>query len=187
MSGAWAWVWKYVLLCFSFKFWECVDRAYVRWKIVESVWGKIKWGWLKERSVRYSLRELKRSSLSECASCARFGERGVQKVFGGSFMCKLKAQEGSLVLSPRLQLLVQWHGLRLSAASDAFAWVLFSPVWEIPRSWYTHVTGRRRMSAVVFACRFEELRLGHTFGSMRAWQPKCGCSETDLLLAETFI
>ena len=21
----------------SFKFWECVDRAYVRWKIVESV------------------------------------------------------------------------------------------------------------------------------------------------------
>ena len=28
MSGAWAWVWKYVLLCFSFKFWECVDRAY---------------------------------------------------------------------------------------------------------------------------------------------------------------
>ena len=60
-------------------------------------------------------------------------------------------------------------------------------VWEIPRSRYTHVTGRRRMSAVVFACRFEELRLGHTFGSMRAWQPKCGCSETDLLLAETFI
>ena len=42
-------------------------------------------------------------------------------------------------------------------------------------------------SAVAFACRFEELRLGHTFGSMRAWQPKCGCSETDLLLAETFI
>ena len=62
-----------------------------------------------------------------------------------------------------------------------------SSVWEIPRSRYTHVTGRRRMSAVVFACRFEELRLGHTFGSMRAWQPKCGCSETDLLLAETFI
>ena len=60
-------------------------------------------------------------------------------------------------------------------------------VWEIPRSRYTQVTGRRRMSAVVFACRFEELRLGHTFGSMRAWQPKCGCSETDLLLAETFI
>ena len=60
-------------------------------------------------------------------------------------------------------------------------------VWEIPRSRYTHVTGRRRMSAVVFACRFEELRLGHTFGSMRAWQPKYGCSETDLLLAETFI
>ena len=22
---------------FSFKFWECVDRAYVRWKIVERV------------------------------------------------------------------------------------------------------------------------------------------------------
>ena len=101
MSGAWAWVWKYVLLCFSFKFWECVDRAYVRWKIVESVWGKIKWGWLKERSVRY--RELKRSSLSECARCAGFGERGDQKVFGRSFMCELKAQEGSLVLSPRLQ------------------------------------------------------------------------------------
>ena len=60
-------------------------------------------------------------------------------------------------------------------------------VWEIPRSGYTHVTGRRRMSAVVFACRLEGLRLGHTFGSMRAWQPKCGCSETDLLLAETFI
>ena len=58
-------------------------------------------------------------------------------------------------------------------------------VWEIPRSRYTHVTGRRRMSGVVFACRFEEVRLGHTFGSMRAWQPKCGCSETDLLLAET--
>ena len=62
-----------------------------------------------------------------------------------------------------------------------------STVWEIPRSRYTHVTGRRRMSAVVFACSFEELRLGHTFGSMRAWQPKCGCSETDLLFAETFI
>ena len=30
-------------------------------------------------------------------------------------------------------------------------------------------------------------RVGHTFGSMRAWQPKCECSETDLLLAETFI
>ena len=101
MSGAWAWVWKYVLLCFSFKFWECVDRAYVRWKIVESVWGKIEWGWLKERSVRY--RELKGSSLSECASCARFWERGVQKVLGGSFMRKLKAQEGCLVLSAWLQ------------------------------------------------------------------------------------
>ena len=62
-----------------------------------------------------------------------------------------------------------------------------SAVWEIPRSGYTHVTGRRRMSAVVFACRFEGLRLGHTFGSMRAWQPKCGCSKTDLLLAETLI
>ena len=37
-------------------------------------------GRLKERSVRY--RELKRSSLSECAGCAHFGERGVQKVFG---------------------------------------------------------------------------------------------------------
>ena len=31
------------------------------------------------------------------------------------------------------------------------------------------------------------VRVGHTFGSMRAWQPKCGCSETALLLAETFI
>ena len=26
-----------VLLCFSFKFWECVNGAYVRWKIVEDV------------------------------------------------------------------------------------------------------------------------------------------------------
>ena len=33
-------------------------------------------------------------------------------------------------------------------------------VWEIPRSRYTHVTGRRRMSALVFACRFEGLRRG---------------------------
>ena len=32
-------------------------------------------------------------------------------------------------------------------------------VSEIPRSWYTHVTGRRRMSSVVFACHFEGLRL----------------------------
>ena len=33
------------------------------------------------------------------------------------------------------------------------------------------------------------VRVGHTFGSMRAWQPKCGCtcSETALLLAKTFI
>ena len=48
-------------------------------------------------------RELKRSSLPECARCAGLGERGVQKVFGRSFMSELKAQEGSLVLSPRLQ------------------------------------------------------------------------------------
>ena len=27
-----------------FTSWECVDRAYVRWKIVESVRGKMKWG-----------------------------------------------------------------------------------------------------------------------------------------------
>ena len=64
-------------------------------------------------------------------------------------------------------------------------------VWEIPRSRYTHVTGRRRMSAVVFACRFwgtsKWVRVGHTFGSMRAWQPKCGCSKTNLILDETFI
>ena len=45
-----------------------------------------------------------------------------------------------------------------------------SPVWEIPRSGYTHVTRRRRMCAVVFACSFEGLN--HTFGSMRAWQPQ---------------
>ena len=35
-----------------------------------------------------------------------------------------------------------------------------SSVWEIPRSRYTHVTGRRPMSAVVFACYFEGLRSG---------------------------
>ena len=34
---------------------------------------------------------------------------------------------------------------------------------------------------------FDWVRVGHTFGSMRAWQPKCGFSETALLLAETFI
>ena len=33
-------------------------------------------------------------------------------------------------------------------------------VWEIPRSRYTHVTGRQRMSALVFACCFEWLRSG---------------------------
>ena len=29
------------------------------------------------------------------------------------------------------------------------------------------------------------VRVGPTFGSMRAWQPKCGCRETALRLAET--
>ena len=100
---------------FLLKFWECVDRAYVRWEIVESVWGHIKWGWRKERSVRY--RELKRSSLSECMGCARFGERSVQKVLGGggggSFMRKLKAQEGSLVLS----------------GTDTFTWYVFRDIY----------------------------------------------------------
>ena len=62
-----------------------------------------------------------------------------------------------------------------------------STVWEIPRSGYTHVTGRRPMSAGVFRGTLKWVRVGHTFGSMRAWQPKCGCSETALLLAETFI
>ena len=33
-------------------------------------------------------------------------------------------------------------------------------VWEIRRCRYTHVTGRRPMSAVVFACHFERLRHG---------------------------
>ena len=33
-------------------------------------------------------------------------------------------------------------------------------VWEIPRSRYTHVTGRRPPSVVVFACYFEGLRSG---------------------------
>ena len=31
------------------------------------------------------------------------------------------------------------------------------------------------------------VRVGHTFGSIRARQPKCGCSETALLFAKTFI
>ena len=30
-------------LCFSFYFRKCVYQTYVRWKIVEIVWGKIKW------------------------------------------------------------------------------------------------------------------------------------------------
>ena len=34
------------------------------------------------------------------------------------------------------------------------------PVWEIPRSRFTHVTGRQPMSAVVFACYFECLLNG---------------------------
>ena len=39
----------------------------------------------------------------------------------------------------------------------------------------------------VFRVTSKWVRVGHTFGSMRAWQPKCGCSETALLLAKTFI
>ena len=102
MSGAGAWVWKYVLLYFSFKLWECVDRAYVPWEVVENVWGKIKWGWLKERSVRY--RKLKRSSLLECTGlCSFWGKRcsdGVGEGGGGGGGGKFHAQ----VESPRGQL-----------------------------------------------------------------------------------
>ena len=110
MTGAWAWVRRYVLLCFSFKFWECVDRAYVRWKIVESVWGKLKWGWLKERSVRY--RELKRSSLSECAIelCSFWGKRCSEGRLGAvscaswkpmraSWYCRLDSSDGCWMAS----------------------------------------------------------------------------------------
>ena len=38
-----------------------------------------------------------------------------------------------------------------------------STVWEIPRSRYTRVMRRRRMSAVVFACRFEDFEVGKSW------------------------
>ena len=49
MLWAGAWVWENMLLCFC----ECFDWTNVLWEVVERVWGKIKWGWLKERSVKH--------------------------------------------------------------------------------------------------------------------------------------
>ena len=64
-------------------------------------------------------------------------------------------------------------------------------VWEIPRSIGTRTWRGADVWVEWFCMPFRGtstwVRVGHTFGSMRAWQPKCGCSETDLLLAETFI
>ena len=52
----------------------------------------------------------------------------------------------------------------LLSYQENYSWVPIQPhtlaVWEIPRSRYTHVMGRRPMSAVVFACYFEGLRSG---------------------------